>query len=96
MTQTSWYNSIEKSTEPEQIKLQVDRLQKRYRTWIGLSSAVVSVGVVILVLVGATNPIYLTLGLFVAMSGLVLSAAAKIQAAISLSMYRILLTGHRA
>ena len=91
MAQDSWVESLERPSDPKEIELQISSLQKRYRFWLAISFAVFSAGLSVIVIAGSSNQTSMILGLFVAGSGMALALATKLQAGISLSMYRILL-----
>jgi hypothetical protein len=91
MAHVNWVESLERSSDPKEIELQINSLQKRYRFWLAISFAVLSAGLAVIVIAGSSNQTSMILGLFVAASGLALALSTKLQAGISLSMYRILL-----
>ncbi len=91
MPQVSWVEALERSSDPKEIELQINSLQKRYRFWLAISFAVLAAGLSVIALAGSANQTSMILGLFVAASGLALALSTKLQAGLSLSMYRILL-----
>lgn len=92
MRNTGWSSFMEESLDAESIKTQVASLERKYRIWLAMSMVIVSAGTSILLTADKSDIVIMAFGLLTAIAGVVLIAATKLQAGMSLSMYRIILS----